>query len=336
MFRSIWNIIPGRLRDFLYNKILSVAHMSESLDIDRLNDKSIKMAIYEISKRFPSDQIYLISDRLSAYKGLVHIGNHFVDKGFGAKYLCIMSSIEKSEEVARLISASKGYYYFPMRAHPPARFFEFDSVALNCLRKSASLPRSHFDSMDYENIIQAISNCLLLEGDIVEIGTFEGRSSQVILNYLTSVGGDKKLYCLDTYCGIVFDSASTSSDAHWYGSHTSQAKNSLDDVRNFISPFGDAVLIKTDITVDEIPACIDKVAFCNLDVDIYEAYIHALHKIHPKMVLGGMILLEDYGHAPYILGAKLALDDFFKEGFRLYYNCFYLNSGQMLLIRVRQ
>jgi len=246
-----------------------------------------------------------------------------------------MSSIKLSEEVARAVAFSKGFYYFPMRAHPPARYFEFDAVAFECLKESAQLPRSHYDAMDYEYIIQAVENCLKIEGCFLEIGTFEGRSSQIILDYLKRREKKRDLFCLDTFCGMVFETASLSSDAHWFGSHTSTAKNSFEAVKEFLAPYGVPKLIQADITKDELPSEIDKIAFCNIDVDMHEAYLCALRKVHERMQIGGIILIEDYGHAPYILGAKLAVDDFFNAGNRLSYVQIYLNSGQLMLVRIK-
>jgi hypothetical protein len=277
----------------------------------------------------------LVSDYRTGFPDTKYIGGQFRDQGADAIYLCVISSIPESVKLARLIADSGGYYYFPLKAHPTARYFDFDSEAKQCLVDS--IPgggRSHFDSMDYENIIQALKNALRLDGVFVEIGTFEGRSSQIMLDYMRRIGASRPLYCLDTFEGMEFESAATTSDAAWFGTHTDTTKNSFSAVKDFLSVYGKPNLVKMDITEAELPEEIDKISFCNLDVDMHEAYLAALTKVHSRMVIGGIILMEDYGHSPYIIGAQLALEDFFELGFRKNYMDFYLSSGQIMLVKL--
>ena len=74
------------------------------------------------------------------------------------------------------------------------------------------------------------------------------------------------------------------------------------------------------------------IAVCNIDVDMLEAVEAALEKVRPKMVSGGIIIAEDFGHTPALLGAQYAVLKFLD----LYKNEFYsmyLQSGQFLMIK---
>jgi predicted O-methyltransferase YrrM len=331
--RKVWKMLPASLRNFIYNKMQITAHTAEALDQERISVGDIQKSLDVISKRFPGKTVFFISDWTSSIAGVVPLGASFQDKGRGAVYLCALRSIARCEEVAREITASAGYYFFPTRAHPTARYFEFDTNARSVLREAALIERSHFDAMDFEYIMQAAATARNLPGKYVEIGTFEGRSAQVLLNYLKKSGIDKECYFLDTFAGISFEAAATSADAQWYGSHTESSRNSIQSVGEFLSEFTSFRLVACDIIKNELPAEIDRIAFCNIDVDIYEAYIHALNKVDQRLVPGGVIICEDFGHAPYVLGAKLAFDDFMTTGARDRYNYFYVNSGQMILIK---
>jgi hypothetical protein len=48
----------------------------------------------------------------------------------------------------------------------------------------------------------------------------------------------------------------------------------------------------------------------NLDTDIYEPAVVILENIWPRLVTGGVLLLDDYGVFP---GETAAVDEFFKE-----------------------
>jgi O-methyltransferase len=331
--RRIWKCLPTALRNFIYNRMQIAAHTTEGLDQPRITVGDVRKSLAVIQNRFHGRDIFFISDWIYSLPGVISIGSSFQDKGIGAIYLCALRNISCAEEVARKVMASAGYYFFPMRAHPTARYFEFDANAEAVLREAATIRRSHFDALDFEFIMQAASTARDLPGKYVEIGTFEGRSAQVLLNYLKKTGIHKDCYFLDTFTGINFATAATSADAHWFGSHTDSSRNSLKSVSDFLSEYASFQLIACDIVKDELPPAIDQIAFCNIDVDIYEAYIHALRKVDDRLVPGGIIICEDFGHAPYVLGAKLAFDEFMAGGARARYNHLYVNSGQMILIK---
>lgn len=83
---------------------------------------------------------------------------------------------------------------------------------------------------------------------------------------------------------------------------------------------GDKVeLIAGDIT-QTVPAYVAdhpelKVALLNLDTDIYEPALTILEHLYPRVVEGGVIILDDYGTFP---GETKAIDEYFKgQGVRI-------------------
>jgi len=52
-----------------------------------------------------------------------------------------------------------------------------------------------------------------------------------------------------------------------------------------------------------------KISLLNLDVDIYEPSKVILQELYPRVVKGGVIILDDYGIFP---GETTAVDDYFK------------------------
>jgi hypothetical protein len=66
-----------------------------------------------------------------------------------------------------------------------------------------------------------------------------------------------------------------------------------------------------------IPYTFDKInnkkfCFAHIDVDLYKATYDSLNFIYPRMLKGGIILLDDYGFPPCV-GSKKAVDEYLKD-----------------------
>jgi hypothetical protein len=62
---------------------------------------------------------------------------------------------------------------------------------------------------------------------------------------------------------------------------------------------------------DTIPRAAPKqIALLRLDTDWYESTYHELKHLYPRLVPGGVLILDDYGHWE---GARRAVDQYFEE-----------------------
>ncbi len=74
----------------------------------------------------------------------------------------------------------------------------------------------------------------------------------------------------------------------------------------------------------------------NIDVDLYEAVKAAkLTNVATRMVVGGIIIVEDPGHTPALIGSRLALHEFLDSLIAASFMHIYLESGQTFRIKVR-
>jgi len=55
---------------------------------------------------------------------------------------------------------------------------------------------------------------------------------------------------------------------------------------------------------------IERIALLRLDTDWYESTKHELETLYDKLVIGGVLIIDDYGHWN---GAKKAVDEFIKD-----------------------
>lgn len=73
-------------------------------------------------------------------------------------------------------------------------------------------------------------------------------------------------------------------------------------------------LVEGDIT-KTVPEYLEshpelKISLLNLDTDIYEPAVTTLEHLYPRLVRGGVLLMDDYGTFP---GETKAVDDYFKD-----------------------
>ena len=66
---------------------------------------------------------------------------------------------------------------------------------------------------------------------------------------------------------------------------------------------------------------------------MYEATYSSLVQVHQKLSVNGIIVLEDAGHTPWLLGAKIALEEFLEGDGKKKYHVMQMESGQYILIR---
>jgi hypothetical protein len=178
---------------------------------------------------------------------------------------------------------------------------------------------SHLNTGIHENLCEALDLTAQLEGDYVEIGVYRGGSALTALNYLDQSAASnedlprKKAWLLDTYEGFNYEEAGRSSDALWSGTHGLYGRDETmryirDTIMKDVS--SDFELVASNICADDLPAGIENIAVANVDVDMYEATLEALHKVAPLIVPGGIIIAEDPTSTPGLYGALLALDEF--------------------------
>ena len=77
------------------------------------------------------------------------------------------------------------------------------------------------------------------------------------------------------------------------------------------------------------------IAVCNIDVDMYEAVLASLRKTAPLMAPGGIMIIQDPGKTPYLIGARAALDEFLDEDSNKtkFTSIYFSSSGQTYLIK---
>ncbi|WP_329387042.1 TylF/MycF/NovP-related O-methyltransferase [Streptomyces sp. NBC_01716] len=168
-----------------------------------------------------------------------------------------------------------------------------------------------------------------IPGDIVECGVWRGGSMQACAKTLLSLGEtDRGLHLFDTFEGMP---PPTAEDLRRDGKSAeellaAQGKDrpiwaiaSLEDVQAGFAklPYpGERVHYVQGLVEDTVPRqAPEQISILRLDTDWYASTKHELEFLYPRLVSGGVLLIDDYG---YWQGSRQAVDEFLeKTGERL-------------------
>ena len=183
-----------------------------------------------------------------------------------------------------------------------------------------------------------------INGDILEFGTFNGRSALAIAVLLKVLNSKKKLYCFDGFSGF--------SSYHKYDQLNNFKRNSKVYKKHLINKSIRSFLLKKNISIKNISSSFDfsdsslpllkkkikylnldnielvvgqfkdtipkffkknvKVFSANIDCDLYEGYKICLPYIYDNLQKGGYVHLDEY-YSLKFAGAKIACDEFAKQ-----------------------
>jgi hypothetical protein len=175
-----------------------------------------------------------------------------------------------------------------------------------------------------------------IAGDIVECGVWRGGSTMcALLSLMKLQKTNHQIFLYDTFEGM---SEPSEKDADLLGKGAKQLLNQsekttedimwcyapIEDVKKNIESTGypsqqvNYIKGKVEETIPQtMPG---EIAILRLDTDWYESTYHELKYLFPKLVKGGVLIIDDYGHWQ---GAREAVDQYFKE-----------NNIHMLLNRI--
>jgi hypothetical protein len=163
-----------------------------------------------------------------------------------------------------------------------------------------------------------------IEGNIVECGVWKGGSMLAVAEMLLKINNDKReLYLYDTFEGmseptkadISFDDQKAENLLNKYKKDNPVwAYSTMETVKKTMSlsvyPKSHIHYIKGKVE-DTIPSSIPgRIALLRLDTDWYESTKHELIHLFPKLVRGGVLIIDDYG---FWKGARKAVDEYIEE-----------------------
>jgi O-methyltransferase len=173
-----------------------------------------------------------------------------------------------------------------------------------------------------ESVRYVVKNSI--PGDVVECGVWKGGSMMAAAMMFMKLQAERKLWLFDTFDGMP---PPTDADVDYGGKFAAErmskegkgegwswAYGALDEVRHNLKSTGypDASVSFIEGKVeDTIPAkAPEKIALLRLDTDWYESTYHELQHLYPRLAVGGVLIIDDYGHWA---GARKAVDQYIEE-----------------------
>jgi len=165
-----------------------------------------------------------------------------------------------------------------------------------------------------------------IEGDVVECGVWRGGGMMAAALTLLRLGErDRELYLFDTFTGMPEPGdANVSSPYDGYSPHRRWRRRARagKEWAGIPAAAVEAAVASTGYPAERIH-CVEgmveetlpgrapeRIALLRLDTDWYESTKHELVELYPRLVTGGVLIVDDYGHYD---GARRAVDEYFAE-----------------------
>lgn len=163
-----------------------------------------------------------------------------------------------------------------------------------------------------------------IEGDFVECGVWRGGSA-LLAGLTFKASGEKvprKLWLYDTFEGMTaptdididLDGNSASALMSAYADEGHWCYAGLGEVENLFKKHGfaddEVNFVKGDVCSTLMSSVPDRISLLRLDTDWYESTMMELEILYPRLVPGGVLIIDDYGHWK---GSRRAVDEYFAK-----------------------
>jgi hypothetical protein len=160
---------------------------------------------------------------------------------------------------------------------------------------------------------QCVANVAPLDGHAAEVGTYRGGSAYFIAaSFVQRLGHEVPMEVIDTFEGHPEEKLSEhDSEIHADGSKF--LSTSYESVVDYLGPFGQLTVRKGEFSAVAAQLPERSYRLVHVDVDLYEPALDCLRYFGPRLVRGGIVLLDDYGAAA-CPGIRRAADEYLAGG----------------------
>jgi O-methyltransferase len=240
---------------------------------------------------------------------------------------------KKIKRILEKIFGAFGFDFYIIRKNPASEYVLFDkkiwgtfcsqNALINLdnegiIRADGGESQNVYKELRHYSLLQMAQHVLdnNLDGEFVECGCWRGHSAYCIAKLISNQKSNRKLLIFDSFEGL---SERTHHDTTRFNLSKKELEYerkllscSEDKVRNVLKDFDFIRYYKGWIPTRFDAIINTKISFLHIDVDLYQPIKDTLEHLYPKIVTGGVIVFDDYGHSSFD-GAKKAVDEFLKE-----------------------
>jgi len=200
--------------------------------------------------------------------------------------------------------------------------FEIDETFKSIFRKGVKASASTHDPevvhQRLYNAVQFLGYTLDLDGDVAECGAFQGLSSYLFCSYLRLASPDfdgRGYHIFDSFQGLSqlreqdLVSAEAAGASHSEYKKVGAFHGSLEVVKATLLDFPQIEYHRGWIPESFAGIPEKNYKFVHLDLDLYEPIKGSVEYFYPRMVKGGVIVIDEYA-IPRWPGARKAVDEF--------------------------
>jgi hypothetical protein len=193
--------------------------------------------------------------------------------------------------------------YDRTEAHSP---FHQEEPFKGIAERARARARSMISDAQLFDLIQFIRATSHIDGDVVEYGSLHGGSGAVLVEAINHYG-KKPVWLFDSFAGI--PKSKYGLDHRWDGAFSN---NSFREVQTAFKDCGNVKVVKGNIceTYDAIK---NPISFGYLASDTLESGELLLNFMWPKLSVGGIIAICDYGSYPNCVPLTVMTDKFFEN-----------------------
>lgn len=327
--------------------------MSADYNASRIDDALIAFGLERLAKFWPDADTVVLTDQANAmaafggravvvYEDAAQIARAIDAHDPHCEHRIFFLAFDSDENALATVRAIKarGARWFPIKKGVIAKYWHLHNRVRDVLRTELAEQEAagfaKWDDDDFANLLQAIDITREVPGAFVEVGAFRGSSGSVALRYMNELGLARDCYFLDVFHGFDYEAASTSADAAWAGTHETEGRAAIAArlERHAAPERGlNVTVLQSNVITDPWPDNAAPIALANIDVDLYEAVLAALEQVAPRLAPGGIAVIEDPGHTPHLIGARLALEEFMESDAGRRFWRIHMASGQTWLFR---
>lgn len=154
-----------------------------------------------------------------------------------------------------------------------------------------------------------------IDGEFAECGCWKGHSAYIISTILARHRFSRSFHIFDSFEGGLSDK--TSEDMSDYARQTKEEaefeknwfSSTIDDLKRALTGFDFIEIYKGWIPERFHEVEHKQFSFVHVDVDLYQPTLDSLKFFYPRLMPGGIIVVDDYGYSVFP-GAKRAVDEF--------------------------
>ena len=145
-------------------------------------------------------------------------------------------------------------------------------------------------------LVWAARSAVTLPGDLVECGVFLGYSASVVTSVLNFERVGKTFYLYDTFEGLS-ERYSSAKEREMAPSEIFAAAGLYEAVCKRFDGYANVRIIQGIVPDVLSDACPEKISYLHLDMNAADAEIGTLEVLFERVVPGGFLVLDDFGHS---------------------------------------